>query len=54
MPSFFTKDRQDKITMETKVQFTNGKVNLRGIIINRKSRKRRIMSFILKENIRFR
>ncbi len=39
-PSLFAKGWQDKITMETKVQFTDGKVNLRGNKINREAPKK--------------
>lgn len=39
-PSLFAKGWQDRITMETKVQFTDGKVNLRGNNINREAPKK--------------
>ncbi|MBQ4443647.1 MAG: DEAD/DEAH box helicase family protein [Alphaproteobacteria bacterium] len=39
-PSLFAKGWQDQITMETKVQFTDGKVNLRGNKINREAPKK--------------
>lgn len=39
-PSLFAKGWQDRITMETKVQFTDGKVNLRGNKINREAPKK--------------
>lgn len=39
-PSILAKGWKDKITMETKVQFTAGKVNLRGNLVSRESPKK--------------
>jgi len=39
-PALFAKGWQDKITMETKVQFTDGKVNIRGNIVSRDKAKK--------------
>jgi len=36
-PALIGKDWQDKITMETAVRFTDGKINLRGNIVTRKN-----------------
>ncbi len=37
---------KDKITMETKVQFTDGKINLRGNMASRENQKKPIMFYI--------
>ena len=39
-PAILAKGWKDKITMETKVQFTAGKVNLRGNLVSRESPKK--------------
>lgn len=39
-PAIIAKGWQDKITMETKVQFTDGKVNLRGNLVSREAPKK--------------
>ena len=39
-PAILAKGWQDKITMETKVQFTDGKVNLRGNLVSREAPKK--------------
>lgn len=39
-PAILAKGWKDKITMETKVQFTNGKVNLRGNLVSREAPKK--------------
>lgn len=39
-PAIMAKGWQDKITMETKVQFTDGKVNLRGNLVTREAPKK--------------
>lgn len=40
-PAILAKGWKDKITMETKVQFTDGKINLRGNLVSRESPKKR-------------
>ena len=39
-PALFAKGWQDKITMETQVRLTDGKVNLRGNLIHRDAPKK--------------
>lgn len=39
-PALLIKGWQDKITMETAVRFTDGKVNLRGNLVNREAAKK--------------
>ena len=39
-PAILSKGWQDKITMETQLRFTDGKVNLRGNIVNREAPKK--------------
>ncbi len=39
-PAILTKGWKDKITMETKVQFTDGKINLRGNLVSRETPKK--------------
>ena len=39
-PAILSKGWKDKITMETKVKFTDGKVNLRGNLVNREAPKK--------------
>ena len=39
-PAILSKGWQDKITMETQLRFTDGKVNLRGNLVNREAPKK--------------
>lgn len=49
-PAILAKGWQDKITMETRVQFTDGKVNLRGNLVSRESPKKADYILYLKKN----
>lgn len=45
-PALVGRGWQNKITMETKVQFTDGKVNIKGNIVSREPAKRQTISSI--------
>ncbi len=49
-PAILAKDWKDKITMETKVQFTDGKINLRGNLVSRESPKKADYILFLNKN----
>ena len=49
-PALLAKGWKDKITMETKVQFTDGKVNLRGNLVSRESPKKADYILFLNKN----
>lgn len=49
-PAILAKGWKDKITMETKVQFTDGKINLRGNLVSRESPKKADYILFLNKN----
>lgn len=49
-PALLSKGWKDKITMETKVQFTDGKINLRGNLVSRESPKKADYILFLNKN----
>lgn len=53
-PAILSKGWQDKITMETQLRFTDGKVNLRGNIVNREAPKKAdyVLYFAKKQSAR--